>query len=258
MCEYNFTYATICSVNRIAYLGKHSTDNLNDGYLGSGILLNKDIKLFGRDSFNRIILEFYDTENESYRAENKLITKDIVDDPCYYNLTTGGQGFSSEDAKIQWQDPKSKQRMSERMIEQWQDEEFRQMMSERMSEGSQNPESKQRKSERSKEMWQDPEYRQMMTERMTERITEQWQDEEYRQMKIERMTGENNPNTILTEKQVIDIKKRLLKGERGVDIAKIYGVSNSIISKINCGRTWKHITIEPQQPLQHPLNLFFE
>ena len=41
-----------------------------------------------------------------------------------------------------------------------------------------------------------------------------------------------------TEKQAKEIKDRLKKGERGVDLAKEYGVSQSCISAIKCGRSF--------------------
>lgn len=48
----------------------------------------------------------------------------------------------------------------------------------------------------------------------------------------------------LTESQVIDIKYRILAGERMCNIAKIYDVNQSTISKIKNGYHWKDTEIE--------------
>lgn len=58
--------------------------------------------------------------------------------------------------------------------------------------------------------------------------------------------GSNNNQAKLTEDQVIDIKIRLAKGERGVDIAKLYGVKRGAISMINRGHNWSHIVVGSQ------------
>lgn len=54
--------------------------------------------------------------------------------------------------------------------------------------------------------------------------------------------GEDNPATILTEEQVIEIKRLLKDGKMtGTAIANKYGVTSWTISRIKCGKNWKHI-----------------
>ena len=53
--------------------------------------------------------------------------------------------------------------------------------------------------------------------------------------------GELNNGVKLTETQVIQIKKYITEGARGVDLAKQYGVSQTHISAIKHGRYWKHV-----------------
>jgi len=50
--------------------------------------------------------------------------------------------------------------------------------------------------------------------------------------------GESNKNASLTEADVLEIRSSNLKG---VELADIYGVKKSCISKILNNRTWKHI-----------------
>jgi hypothetical protein len=53
--------------------------------------------------------------------------------------------------------------------------------------------------------------------------------------------GENNPNSKLTEKQVIEIIELLKTNISQVKIAQIFSVSKYIVNEIKTGNTWKHI-----------------
>ncbi len=48
-------------------------------------------------------------------------------------------------------------------------------------------------------------------------------------------------DSILNEKDVREIKSRLAKGERVIDITKDFPVGKSTIQKIKSGKNWKHI-----------------
>ena len=67
---------------------------------------------------------------------------------------------------------------------------------------------------------------------------------ETRKLMSEKLRGENHPQSILTEKDVIKIWKYL---EEGIltqkQIAEKFGVKQSIISAIKLGQKWKHIKI---------------
>jgi hypothetical protein len=88
----HFLYQTTNLVNNKIYIGIHTTDNINDGYLGSSLLLKQDIKLFGVEKFKREILEYFDTIEEALKAERKFVDKDFIKRQDTYNRSTGGRG----------------------------------------------------------------------------------------------------------------------------------------------------------------------
>lgn len=90
--QYYFTYKTINLVNNKYYYGIHMTNNLEDGYLGSGKRLNQAIKKYGKENFKRIILKYYSCYKDLAQAEHELITSEILLDKNCYNLTIGGIG----------------------------------------------------------------------------------------------------------------------------------------------------------------------
>ncbi len=78
MKKYHFVYITTNLINKKQYVGDHSTENLNCSktlnYLGSGKLtLHPAIKKYGKENFKREILEFFDTKQEAFDAQEKYI-----------------------------------------------------------------------------------------------------------------------------------------------------------------------------------------
>ena len=55
--------------------------------------------------------------------------------------------------------------------------------------------------------------------------------------------GESLPQTKLTEASVIEIKKALAGGSRGIELAKLFGVNQSTICDIKKGRKWSWLRI---------------
>jgi len=53
--------------------------------------------------------------------------------------------------------------------------------------------------------------------------------------------GENNNSAVLTEYDVVDIKRRLAEGMSAYKISKLYPVHHKTIWDIQKGYTWKHV-----------------
>jgi|688.fasta_scaffold169606_3 group I intron endonuclease len=90
--KYYTIYKTICLLNNKKYIGKHITEDLNDGYLGSGLILSNAIKKYGRENFIKEILFIFDNEEEMNQKEIELINEEVVKGDEYYNIAYGGQG----------------------------------------------------------------------------------------------------------------------------------------------------------------------
>ena len=90
--KYHIVYKTTNLSNGKFYIGKHSTNDLNDGYLGSGSLLQLAIKKHGRKQFSREIVGTFESESEAYEMERTLVTEKLVASQDCYNLKVGGEG----------------------------------------------------------------------------------------------------------------------------------------------------------------------
>ena len=89
--KYHFTYQTKCLVNNKTYIGRHSTNDLNDGYIGSGKLLKRAIKKHGKNNFVMIPLDWFDSYKEVVEEEKFLVTKEWCQSKTNYNLIEGAE-----------------------------------------------------------------------------------------------------------------------------------------------------------------------
>lgn len=89
---YYTIYETTNLINKKKYIGMHFTKNINDSYLGSGIAIKNSIKKYGRQNFKKKILFIFNNEQDMRNKEEELITKDIINNPRYYNMKLGGKG----------------------------------------------------------------------------------------------------------------------------------------------------------------------
>ena len=88
-------YKTTNLINGKIYIGQHKTDNMSDGYLGSGKLIIQAIKKYGRQNFKRIILQTVETRQQANNVQKHYI-KLFNTQQSGYNIHQGGTGFSSE------------------------------------------------------------------------------------------------------------------------------------------------------------------
>jgi hypothetical protein len=92
--KYHFIYKTTNLLSGRYYIGAHSTDDLDDGYLGSGNRLRRAIKKHGKENFSREILEFCESREDLYERECEIVNLDEIAKEECINLTVGGFGGS--------------------------------------------------------------------------------------------------------------------------------------------------------------------
>ena len=91
---FHILYKTTNTITGKYYIGAHSTDNLNDGYLGSGVRLRNAIKKYGKHVFVKEILACFDTREEAFLEESKIVTEEFIKSKTNYNMCPGGLGSS--------------------------------------------------------------------------------------------------------------------------------------------------------------------
>ena len=79
---YYYIYKITNIHNNKFYIGSHKTPDLNDGYFGSGIYLNRSIKKYGKDNFKKEYLMFCSSEEE-VRIEVTKILQTIKNNDTY-------------------------------------------------------------------------------------------------------------------------------------------------------------------------------
>lgn len=92
--QYGFIYITTNNVNGKRYIGQcvyHKKVKWST-YLGSGKLLLKAIKKYGRKNFTReIICETFSKEDSNILEQHFIQEHNAVADPTFYNMALGGQ-----------------------------------------------------------------------------------------------------------------------------------------------------------------------
>jgi len=81
------------SLHNKYYYGMHCTDNLDDNYYGSSVILKNYKKKYGNEGLEKSILAFFCNYNDLAEAEKQLVNSKKVElgDNCL-NLNDGGFG----------------------------------------------------------------------------------------------------------------------------------------------------------------------
>jgi hypothetical protein len=87
-----YLYEIRNTVNDKIYIGVHQTKDINDGYMGSGTVINKAYEKYGKDKFIKTILEYFDTRKDMIDREKEIVTDDFLLREDTYNVRRGGTG----------------------------------------------------------------------------------------------------------------------------------------------------------------------
>lgn len=94
MKAYGYVYRTKNSETGRAYIGQHKSKKLNSNYLGSGKLITRSIKKYGKNIFKLEVLAFARSKKEIDQIEKEYIALHRVLMGKYevYNVSDGGEG----------------------------------------------------------------------------------------------------------------------------------------------------------------------
>ncbi len=95
---YYLLYEITNLVNGKTYIGQHTTKNVDDGYMGSGMAIKAAIKKYGKENFKKEILLYAKNEVALNFFEKALVTLEFIELDTNYNLREGGGNnkFSEE------------------------------------------------------------------------------------------------------------------------------------------------------------------
>lgn len=93
---YYLVYKITNLINKKMYIGVHQTKNKDDGYMGSGLLINRAIKKYGVGEFRKEILFEAKSIKEMFSKEQELVEIG----PHTYNISAGGIGGISNENQI--------------------------------------------------------------------------------------------------------------------------------------------------------------
>jgi hypothetical protein len=98
--KFHYIYKTTNLLSGKYYIGMHSTNNLEDGYMGSGTRLKRSLNKHGKENHKVEFLEFLDTRKELKERESEIVNlNEIAKEECM-NLKVGGYGgLSNEEHK---------------------------------------------------------------------------------------------------------------------------------------------------------------
>jgi hypothetical protein len=175
------------------YIGMHSTDNLDDGYFGSGKHLWRSINKHGKDKHQKEILEFLPSREALKLREKEIVNAELLEDKKCMNIAIGGGGGST----------------SKQMQALWADPEYRKRVSDKVSLAS-------------KKMWKDPEYKEKHRIASSEALKKLWQDPEYRERCVA-----SNPKSFLGKSHSEETKKSISEKNS----INMLGAKNSVYGK---------------------------
>ena len=87
---YHYLYKITNDFDECYYYGIHSTEDLDDRYMGSGLRLWNAYRKHGLQHFNKEILEYFETREQALKRESEIVTEELIKDELCYNIILGG------------------------------------------------------------------------------------------------------------------------------------------------------------------------
>lgn len=143
--KFHYIYKITNKLNNRFYIGMHSTNDMDDGYMGSGNRLYREKEKYGLENFVKEILEYLPTREALALREKEIVNEDMLKEELCINLHIGGSGgFTKEESHKGWEtshknimaklendiEYRNNYCLTRRhiLLNTWQNEEFRQYM----------------------------------------------------------------------------------------------------------------------------------
>ena len=88
--KFNYLYKITNNINNKFYYGIHSTNKLNDNYMGSGKRLHEAYNKYGINNFTKEIICFKSTRQEISDLEREIVDINLINNENCYNICLGG------------------------------------------------------------------------------------------------------------------------------------------------------------------------
>jgi group I intron endonuclease len=197
-----FIYLTTNKINNKKYVG-YCTRN-DDSYMGSGKLIKAALNKYGKDNFERIILEECNSIEELSLAEKRWINHyDAVNSDEFYNLSEGGYGGNPDTVKRYWDSMTAEER-----------KERNKYVKERDRSGDKNPMYGKSTSKMVKAHWDS------LTQEQRKERTSKWTYDK---------SGSNNPTA---KKVIVEFNDTLTEYECLKDVCNDYDIPYSSLRTI--------------------------
>lgn len=95
--KHHLVYQITNRINNKIYIGIHSTENIDDEYLGSGTQIRRAVEKYGIENFKKEILFDFDNPEEMILKESELVDRKFIARKDVYNIKTGGVGWNCLD-----------------------------------------------------------------------------------------------------------------------------------------------------------------
>ena len=121
-------YKITNNLNGKYYIGRHSTNNIDDSYMGSGVGILNAIKKYGVENFTKEIIAETSSSELLWELEKEIVNEDVVKDKMSYNMCYGGKhylhGLKKYDPKLFFEHQKMAAKMGAKASEKYRDTEW--------------------------------------------------------------------------------------------------------------------------------------